>query len=502
MTAEPDHGATVARIAVRSTVWTTLGNYAGQAIGFAALLLLTRALTPETFGYFALGSFWVGVLSLRGKLGLSYATIRQGPTTGALLGTFWGLDVAIVLASLLLTALGAWALTALGLAPEIGQAMLGLMLAEAITALMSPLALALEKELQVSRLTLVNLLVSVAAYAAALGLAWAGYRLVSLLAVTLVTNTLSIIGWYWLCRVRLPEVFTWRWRFDPALARELVRQGLPTGLSLTAVSTLSSQIDNFIVGTWVSPTALGYYDRAYRIASWPNVLINAVIQRVGFLTYAKVKDEPARLAHAVRLSLWIALTGATAMGLGLALNAHDVVAVLYGERWAPAAPLLPFLAVVGICTPMIGTAFWLAVAVGRTRVGAALTFAQLAAIALGAGWLTWRLGLAGTLLGVTVGYAFSFGLSWGYIRQEVKLTTWETLGPNALAAGAVIGLLLGLQAWPGWPALAPFTRLMLALPLIGVVHLGLVALLQWRETVARVRYLRRTWAGAAADHTP
>ena len=77
-------GSTLARIAVRSTVWTSLGTYLNQFIGFGAVLAMTRILSPEVFGFFSLGTFWSSLLNLRPKSGLSYAAIRQPHADGDL----------------------------------------------------------------------------------------------------------------------------------------------------------------------------------------------------------------------------------------------------------------------------------------------------------------------------------------------------------------------------------------------------------------------------------
>lgn len=487
----------LARIVVRSTLWTTLGNNLTQLIGFAAILLLTRALTPEAFGYFALAGFWVGLLGLRAKLGLSYAAIRQPALTGELLGTYWLLDGLAALGTLALCAAAAGLFGVFGLAPEIGLALLGLAAADLLTTATAPLAMALEKELQLSRLSLLTLLTSLAAYGIAIGLAYGGAGLLSLLAVNLTTSLLANLGVVWVARRRLPGLFQLRWRVDAGLARQLLRQGLPTGLSLTAVAGLSSQYDNFLVGTLVSATALGYYDRAYRIASWPNVLVTAVLSRVGFLTFARVKDEPERLHQAVRLALWAAVMTAVPLGLALALGARDVVLVLYGERWLPSAPWLQFLPLVGCLSPTIGVAFWLSVALGHSRATAGLTGLQLAALLLAATPLTVAYGVPGTLAGVLLAYTVSFVGSCRYIFRQVPLSPWATFGPALLAAGGAAAVTLGVAGLSGWQALPALARLPATLALTGGLYLALITALQFRATVERVRYLLRIWRPAA-----
>lgn len=486
----------LARIVVRGTVWTTLGNNVNQVIGFAAILILTRALTPEIFGYFALAGFWVSLLNLRAKLGLSYAAIRQAEVTGDLLGTYWLLDSLAVGGSLALCAGAAAVFRALGMAPEISLAILVLAAAEAQTTIVAPLSMALEKELQLSRLTLNTLLTSTCAYAVAIGLAVSGAGLISLLIINVISGALASLGVAWVASRRLPGLFRLRWRFDAGLARRLIRHGLPTGLSLTAVSNLSTQYDNFLVGTLVGPAALGFYDRAYRIAQWPTVLVTSVVNRVGFLTFAKVKDDPLRLQQAVRLSLWVLLMGAVPLTLLLAWAAPDVVAVLYDARWAPSAPWLRGLAALSLLIPITGTAFWLSVALGDSRATFWLTGLQMGVLILAATPLTLWAGVPGTLAGVAAGYGAASLVGCAYIFRRVRLSARETFGPPALAAAAALGGLSLAAQWPAWPGLAPAGRLLLSMAVLGGCFFPTAFALQWRETLNRLKYFREIWRAA------
>jgi lipopolysaccharide exporter len=341
----PSSGSTIARIAVRGTVWMSLGTYLNQLVGFVAILAMTRLLSPEVFGFFSMGVFWSTLLSLRSKSGLSYAAIRQTETDGSLLGTYFVLDMIAAAASLALSAIAAAVLPRFGYVPEVILALVVLMGVESISVLFGPLSMVLEKELQVSRLTLASLIAAIVAYSAAIFLALSGAGIWSLLAVNGITNLVLLVGMYWVCKQRWPQAFQLRWRFDRALAKRLLRQGIPTGLSLTALSSIVTQFDNFLIGTFVGYATLGFYDRAYRIANWTNLLLTMVVSRMGFLTFAKVQNDLPRLTHAVRLSLWVLSVLGVPITLVLFFGAPDIVWILYGPKWSASAFFLRFLSI-------------------------------------------------------------------------------------------------------------------------------------------------------------
>ncbi len=495
----PDTSPTLARIAVRSTVWVSLGTYLNQLIGFAATLVMTRLLSPEVFGFFSMAIFWSTLLNLRSKSGLSYAAIRQPTADGDLLGTYFAIDALAAVGSMALCIASAVALARLGYRSEVTLGLVVLMAADGISVLVSPLSMILEKELQVSRLTLVSLLAAIVAYSLAIYLAVSGAGIWSLLAVNGITSLASLGGVYWVCKRRWPQALTWQWRFNRPLAKQLLRQGLPTGLSLTALGSIVTQFDNFLIGTFVGYATLGFYDRAYRIAHWPNLLLTVIVSRIGFLTFAKVQQDPPRLTHAVRLSLWVLTTLGVPIVLVLLFGASDLVQILYGPKWNESAFFLRFLTIYSLMWPFVSVGFWLSVALGHARTTTLLTATQAAAIVILATPLTLAWGVMGTILGVALTMALSFALSCYYIFRQVPLSFIETFGPPLVAACASAGLLLGVNQWPIWTQLAPLARLF-ATGLIGPGAFALVLLaLRPKEMIERLQYVMRLWARRPAN---
>ncbi len=489
----PARSNNIARIAVRSTVWVGLGTYLNILIGFSATLVLTRLLGPEVFGFFSMAVFWSTLLNLRTKAALNYAAIQNPHTTGELMGTYLALDLIAAGGSLLLSILCAAVLSLLGYREEIIRAMVVLMIADALSVIVSPLSMVLEKELQLSRVTLNSVIASVLAYTAAIFIALNHGGLWSLLAINLVTTLASIGGIYWICKRRWPQAFVLEWRFSRDVARRLLRVGLPTGLSLAAMSSIVTQFDNFLIGTFVGYTTLGYYDRAYRIAHWPNLLLTMIIGRVGFLTFAKIQHDLPRLTHSVRMTLWALTTLGIPMALVLFFGAPDIIGILYGPSWIASTFFLRFLAIYSLFWPFVSVGFWLCIALGHTRQATILTATQALTLVVIATPLTLRFGVDGTIAGVFITMLASFGLSCYYLFRQVPLSIDAVFRGPALAALVAIGMILMARQIIQWDSLAPILRL----SIVGVLGPGTfgVALFALRssEMTERIRYLRQVW---------
>lgn len=496
--AKSDRSA-IARTALRGTVWVTLGNYAHQIIGFAALLYLRRLLDPDIFGWLDVATFWVTLLSVRGKFGLGYAALRQSKTDGRLLGTCFALDLAAGALTLLLCLAAIAPLTAMfGYSSIIRLAITALAVSEFLAVFGNVFAIALEKELQFSRNQLVTLAAYSVAYATAIGLALAGYRLTSLLSIGFVTAiagaAFAIIAY----SRRLPHLLRERWHVDAGLARTLIRDGLSTGLTLTLMTTIVGQFDNFLNATYVSATTQGYYGNAFKIANWPSLLLAAVIARVGYNVMARVKDDPDRLAHTVRLSIWVLAMFAAPMALTISLGASDIVETLYpGGKWAPSVPFLRPLALTGLASLFMSVAYWLSVAQGRRRFTAALALTQAACLLIGGSLLVRPYGANGTLVSVALASVSGLSLALIYIHRRVSVNLFHELLMPVLGAVCAVAL-YQIVPWSALAAVPALVRSALTAALVFAVFWVLVLIFRRSATISQLRYLAQTWRGVPA----
>ncbi len=482
-------GSSIGRIAVRSTVWLTIFAYAGQLVAFVATIVLTRELGPQVFGLLALGTFWSSLLNLRTKFGLGQAAIRQPALDGELLGTVYRLDLVLAGGSVTLSLLGALVLFWTGHAPEISIIVVVSVIASNAIAVVSPFGLALEKEIQLSRLTLLALFSAVMSYGTAILLAKAGWGFWSLLVVNVITALIAVIGVYILCKRRLPWVFDIQRRFTRPMAGRLIRQGIPAGLSSEAILTIVNQFDNYLIGTFVGTATLGFYDRAYRTAQWPNVLLTAALARVGFLTFARLQDDLPRLAHAMRLCIWVLTTLGTPMTLALFFGARELVELLYTAAWLPSAFFLRFLVVYSLISPFISLGSSLAYARGHIRTTVLITATQAISIVVIGPVLTLWQGATGTVVAVGITIAIGFTLSCRYIFRQLPLSFTGTFGPPLLSAVVASAVTLLVFRTPGWGSLPTLARLILSTLASAGVYLVCVIALRPTEMTERLRYL-------------
>ena len=140
--------------------------------------------------------------------------------------------------------------------------------------------------------------------------------------------------------------FRFRFGWDKALVRPLLAFGLPLAGASLLVFVMTS-LDSIVVGAVLGPTALGLYFMAANLAMWPVNVISSTLRRVTFAGFAAIGTQAER-ASAFGRTLPSLVVIALPISIGLSMLAHPIIRLLYGSKWAEAAPILTALAWVAL----------------------------------------------------------------------------------------------------------------------------------------------------------
>ncbi|MDW8396707.1 MAG: oligosaccharide flippase family protein, partial [Anaerolineae bacterium] len=213
--------------------------------------------------------------------------------------------------------------------------------------------------------------------------------------------------------------------------------GITTGIS-TFAANLLVHVDNFILGTIAGTTALGYYDRAYRIALWPSLLLNAVVGRAAVFTYSQLQGDIQRLQRSATMMLWLSFNVAIPVTLMLFISAPDLVRLLFGEQWLPSVPLLRILLVASLVRPLWENSWSVFIGTGTPRRALELALLQLVVLAVAATVLTYALSATGTAIAAVL--AFSVGLLAAryMLKNRLPLDWRDILSGPLMAMGLTL----------------------------------------------------------------
>lgn len=378
----PDAQPSLRAQVLSGAAWAAAGRIAAQLLQFAGGVVLARLLLPRDFGLLASVYVFAGFAAIFVDLGIGPAVVHARQLTEELLSAaFWLNALAgVVLALIMLVA--APALAALFHEPAITRIapLLGLTFALSLSVVQIAL---LEREYRFRLLAIVELAGVVSGLAVTIAgalLGWSYYAL----AVGPVVQSLVLSC---LCFAAVP------WRPSLAANRRAFQQLWHYSAGLIGFNSVNYWVrnaDNLLVGRYVGPAALGYYNRSYGLMLLPVTQVSQVVGRVVFPALSRVSDDAERLRNAYRTAVRVLVAGITPVVLALVAVAPAFVHVVYGSKWAPMVPLLQLLCLSGPPQTVAVTVGWLYQAIGRTRemfiAGTGFAAATVVAFGIGIHW--------------------------------------------------------------------------------------------------------------------
>lgn len=166
-----------------------------------------------------------------------------------------------------------------------------------------------------------------------------GYGLTALVVALIAQSVSTAIALWYL--VPLPRPRHWRIP-KPAIVKQFLR--LSTVLFGTGfVNSLALRIDNFIVLRGLGLDALGFYGRAYNLSTLPSSLLGKALSTVLLPFYSRNKSDHAAAKLGMLTAYRSILTLSAVVLPFVFLFSQEIVVVLLGETWLPAASALAFL---------------------------------------------------------------------------------------------------------------------------------------------------------------
>jgi PST family polysaccharide transporter len=189
---------------------------------------------------------------------------------------------------------------------------------------------------------------------------------------------------------------------DRAIAGRLLRFGLPLAASL-GVEAVLLNADYIIVGHVLGTAAVGYYMIAFNVSSWVPGLIGTAVRYVSVAGFSRLAEQDVTdtsegrdapdgeeaaggrgatdsLSAGVRRSMALLIAFVLPVAVVMATLASPLLIFLYGERWAPSAVVLNFLAVLMVVRMLTSLAFDVLTSAGATGATVWLNLGWVAAL--------------------------------------------------------------------------------------------------------------------------
>jgi PST family polysaccharide transporter len=293
------------------------------------------------------------------------------------------------------------------------------------------------------------------------------------------------------------------WKVSLRFSRSALRDtlGFGTGFQVKQLLTFgATNLDNVVVGRLLGVTGLGFYDKAYGLMKQltDRLSFDGALMRI----FAAISDEPERFRKALLKGTQATtiLTFPLLWFCGVA--ADELVLVLFGPQWLPAAGPFCALSAAGVLRSAMRATHAANESLGlvwlQTLQQLAYAVMVVIGVAVGSQW-----GVTGAAVGVLPGVLVQLAFAVRLLTKHSTVTlgdlwsaVWPAVFMSAVMSGAVLGVEFGLRA----VGLAPW---LILLAMLTTAALAYGALLLWtpfpsvasvvRESVDDVAPWLRRW---------
>jgi PST family polysaccharide transporter len=230
--------------------------------------------------------------------------------------------------------------------------------------------------------------------------------------------------------------------FDLAAGKDLLTYGF--GHSLGQVgAVISQQGDNFLVGRWLGPAALGLYGRAYSLMVMPATAFGRIVMRVLFPLLSQLQDERDRLGNAYERGLAIVALVSLPVSTFLWVLAPEFITVVLGPRWSGVVMPFRMFSISLLFRMSSRISDECSKAAGKVYARAVLIWSYAVLVVVGA-IVGQRWGIGGVAIGVSFAMAFNW-VSMAWLTRSVTGVSW-TRFLRAHIPAALLATLVALMA--------------------------------------------------------
>lgn len=392
------------------------GQLISLVIQMLSLAVLARMLGAEEYGLLAMVMAAIGVAEIFRDFGLTTAAIQAKELSNEERTNLWWWNTAI--GSVL-------ALVILASAPLIAafyqdDRLILITAAMSLNFVLSGMGAQyyayLQREIRFGALSLTGIVSSLSGLGSAVALAAAGHGVWALVSQTLVGSAVTLI--MYIAQTRwIPG-----WYSRQTSMKKFFNFGLPLfGSSL--IQYVAGSSDVLLLGRFVAPEILGYYNRAAQSMRTPITRLRNPLSNVAFTTLVKKQGDDKALAGFAEQGQIIIGYPIVLLSFGMAAAAPFVIELVLGMGWEAAVVFFALLSIGEGMNTLAMTAGWIFMSKGKTKSLFHLTLASgiLRAICIVIGLVT--MGAVGVALAGPVSMLIQWPCSLVWTKYTTGVST-------------------------------------------------------------------------------
>jgi len=321
----------------RGVFWTAIDKYSGQLIAIAISIVLARLLTPSEYGIVATASVFIGFISIFTSIGIGPAVIQRKDLSQYDLDVIFTFTVIIGLVCGIVTFGCSWLIADFYKNTILVPVMQVLAVNVFLGAVNMVPAAMMSKNLRFREMATRNLIFQVVFGAAGVIAAFYGAGVYALICPPIASS----VCLFFYNNHFYPVKISLHFSFIP------IKKIFSFSAYLFLFETFtffSRNVDKFIISKYMSASALGYYEKSYRLMQLPLQNITSIVYPVLQPTLSPLQDNKPEIAN--KFTYIISIIALIGFPLSVIMHfcSEEIINVMFGNQWGPAVPAFAIMA--------------------------------------------------------------------------------------------------------------------------------------------------------------
>ena len=364
---DPESPQSLRQAMFTGAFWMVSTRWVIRGIGIVSTLILARILTPEDFGIIAVAMLFISLVEILVEFGTDSALIQRQDAERAHYDTAWTIRILqFVFVSIVVFICAPY--TAIFFdEPRVELLIRVLAFGLLLQGFENIGVVAFRKEFRFHMEFVYHVSMRIGAFPVVIGLAFLLRNYWALAAGLLTTSLLTVVLSFALHPYR-PRLTLSRFRDIWSFSQWMMVR--------SAGAYLRRKTGSFVVSKLFGVGDMGVYALASEIAHLPAGAIVFPISRALFPGYAKIADEPGRVASSYLRVLGVNIALLLPLGIGIALASEPLVTVALGSQWDMVPPVLAWLSIFSTISTLSFGVQPVLMAIGHIRRVAGLVWFQ------------------------------------------------------------------------------------------------------------------------------
>ncbi|ADQ79115.1 polysaccharide biosynthesis protein [Paludibacter propionicigenes WB4] len=323
-------------------IYTAIAKYSNVFLSISIGAILARILSPAEFGIVAIVTVFVSFFNLLSDFGIGPAVVQNQDLSENDINSIFSFSVILGILFAGLFFFAASIISNFYNEPKLVNISRLLSLAILFYSFqVVPYALC-EKKLQFKKIGIISVVVQLFSGSLAIVLAHKGFSYYAIVFKSIFDGFVTFIIYYFLSPVKIVL------KININSIRKILRFSL-FQFMFNFINYFSRNADNLLIGKYFSSTALGYYDKSYRLMTMPVANLTHVITPVLMPILSKYQNDKETVYNTYLKVVRILATIGFPLSVFLYFSASEIINIMYGSQWNQSIPVFKLLALtVGI----------------------------------------------------------------------------------------------------------------------------------------------------------